>query len=93
MIYRIAEEAIANGSTKEKLFGGLEFKLSISDQKSTMMISSLTRPNGKKLRKFLEYIGCPTSGVTQRAMRKAAPHARREQGKATLKRLAAVQTR
>jgi hypothetical protein len=36
-------------------------------------------------------IGCPTSGVAQRAMREIAP--RREQGKGTLRRLAAVKTR
>jgi hypothetical protein len=29
---------------KEKLFGGLEVKLSISDQKPTIVISGLTRP-------------------------------------------------
>jgi hypothetical protein len=37
-------------------------------------------------------IGCPTSGVAQRAMREAMPHSRGV-SKATLRRLAAVKTR
>jgi hypothetical protein len=44
-----------------------------------------------------EDIGCPTSCVSQRAMREAAPHARglskARQDKTTLRRLAAVKTR
>jgi hypothetical protein len=45
----------------------------------------------------IQYLGCPTSGVAQRTMRKAAPHARgvskARQGKITLRRSAAVKTR
>jgi hypothetical protein len=41
---------MTTGSTKEKLLGGQVVKLSISDQKSTMIISGLIRLNGKKLR-------------------------------------------
>jgi hypothetical protein len=43
------------GSDKDKLFGGLEVKLSIYDQIAAMIISGLTKPKCKKLREFLEY--------------------------------------
>jgi hypothetical protein len=39
----------------------------------------------------IENIGCPTSGVAQRTMREAAPHACAAR-KATLRRFAAVKT-
>jgi hypothetical protein len=54
MVHRIAEEATTTSSTKEKVFGGPEGKHSISDQKSTINISGVTKPNSKKFRKFLE---------------------------------------
>jgi hypothetical protein len=55
MVDQIAKEAMTMSSTKEKPFGRLEIKPSVSDQKFTMIISRLTRHNCKKLRKFLEY--------------------------------------
>jgi hypothetical protein len=54
MVYQIAGGAVTAGSTNKKLFGALEVEFSRSDQKSTMIFSGLTRPNRKKLRKFLE---------------------------------------
>jgi hypothetical protein len=47
MVCRIAEEAMTIGLTKDKRFGGLDSKLSISDQITTMIISGLTKPKCK----------------------------------------------
>jgi hypothetical protein len=55
MVCRIAEEAMTIASTKDRLFGGLDVKLLISDQITAMIISGLTKPKCKKLREFLEY--------------------------------------
>jgi hypothetical protein len=55
MVCRISEEAMTIGSINDKLFGGLEVNLSISDQIIAMIISGLTKLKCKKLREFLEY--------------------------------------